>query len=64
MEPKNFSSPDAAEKSRGARLNKLRERRTKAVTSINESIPLRPLVPESKPRIVRTEMMRAVESMR
>lgn len=64
MEPKNFSSPDAAEKSRGARLNKLRERRTKAVTSINESIPLRPLVPESKPRIVRAEIMRAVESMR
>ena len=64
MEPKNFSSPDAAEKSREARLNKLRERRTKAVTSNNESITLRPLVPESKPRIVRAEMMRAVESMR
>ncbi len=64
MEPKNFSSPDAAEKSREARLNKLRERRTKAVTSTNESIPSRPLVPESKPRIVRSEMMRPVESMR
>ena len=37
MEPKNFSSPDATEKSREARLNKLRERRTKAVTSTNAS---------------------------
>jgi beta-lactamase class A len=37
VEPKNFSSPDATEKSREARLNKLRERRTKAVTSTNAS---------------------------
>ena len=33
MEPKNFSSPDANEKSREARLNQLRERRSKAVAS-------------------------------
>lgn len=37
MEPKNFSSPDATEKSREARLSKLRERRTKAVTSNSDT---------------------------
>ena len=52
MEPRNFSSPDATEKSREARLNKLRERRTKAVTSNNESTP-RPIAAESRPRLVR-----------
>ncbi|WP_286390966.1 serine hydrolase [Pseudanabaena mucicola] len=43
MEPRNFSSPDANEKSREARLNKLRERRNKALTSNSESVP-RPMV--------------------
>ncbi len=52
MEPKNFSSPDANEKSREARLNKLRERRTKAVTSNNESTH-RPIAADSRPRLVR-----------
>ena len=33
MEPKNFSSPDATEKSREVRLNQLRERRSKTVTN-------------------------------
>ncbi|MCL1490872.1 MAG: class A beta-lactamase-related serine hydrolase [Pseudanabaena sp. Salubria-1] len=42
MEPRNFSSPDATEKSREARLNKLRERRAKAVTSNNDTA-LRPI---------------------
>ncbi len=53
MEPKNFSSPDATEKSREARLNKLRERRTKAVTSNSEAV-LRPLGSDSKPRSLRS----------
>ncbi|PZO39388.1 MAG: serine hydrolase [Pseudanabaena frigida] len=55
MEPRNFSSPDATEKSREARLNKLRERRTKAVTSTNDSL-LRPIVSDSKtqPRLLRS----------
>jgi len=52
VEPRNFSSPDATDKSREARLNKLRERRTKAVTS-SESI-LRPLSSEPKPRPTRS----------
>ena len=53
MEPKNFSSPDATQKSREARLSKLRERRTKAVTSNNESVP-RPISSDSKPRLLRS----------
>ncbi|MCY7334478.1 MAG: class A beta-lactamase-related serine hydrolase [Pseudanabaena sp. CAN_BIN31] len=53
MEPKNFSSPDAIEKSREARLSKLRERRAKAVTSNSDSVP-RPINSESKPRIMRS----------
>ena len=53
MEPKNFSSPDATQKSREARLSKLRERRTKAVTSTNESVP-RPISSDSKPRLLRS----------
>ncbi len=53
MEPRNFSSPDANEKSREARLNKLRERRTKAVTSNSEAVP-RPMVGgDSRPRLLR-----------
>jgi len=39
VEPRNFSSPDANDKSREARLNKLRDRRNRSVTSINEVIP-------------------------
>ncbi|PZU94044.1 MAG: serine hydrolase [Pseudanabaena sp.] len=39
MEPRNFSSPDANDKSREARLNKLRERRNRSVTSISEVVP-------------------------
>ena len=77
MEPKNFSSPDANEKSREARLNKLRERRTKAVTSpnantnaninantnagINANASLRPITADSKPRLVRSESARSPE---
>ncbi|PZV10932.1 MAG: serine hydrolase [Pseudanabaena sp.] len=53
MEPRNFSSPDATEKSRQARLNKLRERRTKAVTSNSDSV-LRPINAESKTRLGRS----------
>lgn len=53
MEPRNFSSPDATEKNREARLNKLRERRTKAVTSNSDSV-LRPINPESKTRLGRS----------
>ena len=53
MEPKNFSSPDATQKSREARLSKLRERRTKAVTSNHESVP-RPISSDSKPRLLRS----------
>ncbi len=53
MEPKNLSSPDANEKSREARLSKLRERRAKAVTSNSDSVP-RPINSESKPRIMRS----------
>lgn len=53
MEPRNFSSPDATEKSREARLNKLRERRAKAVTS-NSEASARPIIGgESRPRLVR-----------
>ncbi|MFN5765585.1 MAG: serine hydrolase, partial [Pseudanabaena sp.] len=53
MEPRNFSSPDATEKSREARLNKLRERRAKAVTSNSDSA-LRPINSESRSRIGRS----------
>ncbi len=64
MEPRNFSSPDATEKNREARLNKLRERRTKAVTSNSDSV-LRPINPESKSRIGRSpEPIRSPEPMR
>lgn len=52
MEPKNFSSPDATEKSREARLNKLRERRAKAVTSNSDSV-LRPINTEAPSRLGR-----------
>ena len=59
MEPKNFSSPDANEKSREARLNKLRERRAKAV--ISDSV-VRPINSESKNRLERSpEATRAPE---
>jgi beta-lactamase class A len=57
VEPKNFSSPDAIEKKREARLSKLQDRRTKATTSIkavtsdSEAIS-RPI--DSKPRLVRS----------
>lgn len=61
MEPRNFSSPDATEKSREARLNKLRERRAKAVTSNNDTA-LRPINSESRSRIGRSpEPMRSPE---
>ena len=61
MEPRNFSSPDATEKSREARLNKLRERRAKAVTSNSDSV-LRPINSESKSRLGRSpEPMRSPE---
>ncbi len=61
MEPRNFSSPDATEKNREARLNKLRERRTKAVTSNSEPV-LRPINPEYKTRLGRSpELMRSQE---
>jgi len=53
VEPRNFSSPDATEKSREARLNKLRERRAKAVTSNSDSA-LRPINSESRSRIGRS----------
>lgn len=53
MEPRNFSSPDATEKSREARLNKLRERRAKAVTSNSDSV-LRPISSEVPPRLGRS----------
>lgn len=53
MEPRNFSSPDATEKSREARLNKLRERRAKAVTSNSDSV-LRPISAEVPPRLGRS----------
>ena len=53
MEPRNFSSPDATEKSREARLNKLRERRAKAVTSNSDSV-LRPISSEAPPRLGRS----------
>lgn len=59
MEPKNFSSPDATEKSREARLNKLRERRTKVVTS-NSEASSRPTGVDSRPRLVR-EITRSPE---
>ncbi len=52
MGPKNFSSPDANEKSREARLNHLRERRPKAVSSNSETTP-HIIAPESRPRLVR-----------
>jgi len=69
VEPKNFSSPDATEKSREGRLNKLRERRTKAVTSTNasantganEGMSSRPIAADSKPRLVRSESTRSPE---
>lgn len=73
MEPKNFSSPDANEKSREARLNQLQERRKKAVTingavtskvmSNNNEVTPRPrsIAAESKPRLVRSEPMRSPE---
>lgn len=54
MEPRNFSSPDATEKNREARLNKLRDRRTKAVTSNSEPV-LRPINPEYKTRLGRSQ---------
>jgi beta-lactamase class A len=61
VEPRNFSSPDATEKNREARLNKLRERRTKAVTSNSETV-LRPINPEYKTRLGRSpELMRSPE---
>jgi beta-lactamase class A len=53
VEPRNFSSPDATEKSREARLNKLRERRAKAVTSNSDSV-LRPISSEVPPRLGRS----------
>ena len=53
MEPRNFSSPDATEKSREARLNKLRERRAKAVTSNSDSV-LRSINLEAKTRVGRS----------
>ncbi len=53
VEPRNFSSPDANEKGREARLNKLRERRSKALTSNSEAVP-RPMVGgDSRPRLLR-----------
>ncbi len=71
MEPKNFSSPDATEKSREARLNQLRERRTKAVTSTNANTNVgananpssRPIAADTKPRHVRSESARLPELM-
>jgi len=61
VEPRNFSSPDATEKNREARLNKLRERRAKAVTSNSDSV-LRPINPEAKTRVGRSpEPMRLPE---
>ncbi len=61
MEPRNFSSPDATEKNREARLNKLRERRAKAVTSNSDSA-LRPINSESRSRLGRSpEPMRSPE---
>jgi beta-lactamase class A len=61
VEPRNFSSPDATEKGREARLNKLRERRTKAVTSNSDPV-LRPINPESKTRLGRSpEPLRSPE---
>jgi len=63
VEPRNFSSPDATEKSREARLNKLRERRNRAVASNNESV-LRQLNPEPKLRVERSpEVNRSLEPM-
>ncbi len=53
MEPKNFSSPDATDKSREARLSKLRERRTMAVTSNNEATS-RPIGSDAKTRLGRS----------
>ncbi len=58
MEPKNFSSPDATDKSREARLSKLRERRTMAVTSNNEAVS-RPTGSDVKSRL-----RREIESIR
>jgi beta-lactamase class A len=61
VEPRNFSSPDATEKNREARLNKLRERRAKAVTSNSDPV-LRPINPEAKTRVGRSlEPMRSPE---
>ncbi|WP_055077123.1 serine hydrolase [Pseudanabaena sp. 'Roaring Creek'] len=61
MEPRNFSSPDATEKSREARLNKLRERRAKAVTSNSDAV-LQPINSDSKTRMTRSpETMRSPE---
>ncbi|WP_225886796.1 serine hydrolase [Pseudanabaena sp. ABRG5-3] len=53
VEPRNFSSPDANEKSREARLNKLRERRAKAVTSNSEASARPNIGGDSRPRLVR-----------
>jgi beta-lactamase class A len=53
VEPRNFSSPDATEKNREARLNKLRERRAKAVTSNSESV-FRSINSEPKGRLGRS----------
>ncbi|MFM7887079.1 MAG: serine hydrolase, partial [Pseudanabaena sp.] len=49
-------SPDANEKSREVRLNKLRERRNKALTSNGDSVP-RPMVGgDSRPSLLRDSM--------
>jgi len=49
VEPRNLSSPDVNAKSREARLNKLRDRRNRSVTNINDAV-LRPDNLESRVR--------------
>lgn len=53
MEPRNFSSPDAMDKSREARLTKLRERRNRTMININETVP-RASATDAKSRLLRS----------